>query len=64
MEIILERELEHQQKAIDAVSGVFADINIKTPLQFYENPTVDLTDSKLDANISNIQNSLNVHSTL
>ena len=40
MEIILEKALPHQQRAVDAVSGVFAGVAFMPPQQFYANPKV------------------------
>ena len=40
MEIILQKALPHQQKAVDAVSGVFAGVTFLPPHQFYANPKV------------------------
>lgn len=42
MELILQQELEHQQKAIDAVVGVFKRVYFSAPTQFYANPTFSL----------------------
>lgn len=60
MELILQRGLPHQQKAVDAVSKVFDKVKIETPRNFYENPTITLQDETLKMNISNIQNSIPV----
>ena len=51
MELILQQGLPHQQKAIDAVT-------IIPPVQFYENPQIDLADRKLFANLRALQNSV------
>lgn len=61
MEIILEKELEHQQKAVDAVSRVFDCVIIDEPKQFFQNPTIDLWDQTLSKNIFKIQEYNNVH---
>lgn len=55
MELILQRELPHQQKAVDAISAVFDGVQITAPVQFYENPKIDLTDARLSANIRALQ---------
>lgn len=55
MELILQRELPHQQKAVDAISAVFDGVQIIAPVQFYENPKFDLTDARLSANIRSLQ---------
>ena len=58
MELILQQGLPHQQKAIDAVCGVLDGVTITPPMQFYENPKVDLSDRKLIDNIRNLQNAV------
>lgn len=58
MEIILQQGLPHQQKAIDAVCATFEGVFIKTPVQPYENPKVDLTDGRLTENLRSLQNSV------
>lgn len=44
MELILQQGLPHQQKAIDAVCGALDGVTIIPPVQFYENPKIDLSD--------------------
>ena len=51
MEIILQKALPHQQKAVDAVSGVFAGMTFLPPHQFYANPKVILGSPALPENI-------------
>ena len=58
MEIILQQGLPHQQKAIDAICSTFEGVQITAPVQFYENPQIDLTDDRLLANLSNLQNAV------
>lgn len=55
MELILQKELPHQQKAIDAICSVFDGVHITAPTQFYENPGLCLSDEKLVTNIQEIQ---------
>lgn len=55
MELILQRGLPHQQKAVDAISAVFSGVQIDSPRNFYENPKISLTDEKLKYNIESIQ---------
>ncbi len=55
MELILQQGLPHQQKAVDAICDVFDKVNIDPPAQYYENPGVDLGDSRLIKNIRNVQ---------
>lgn len=58
MELILQQELPHQQKAIDAICSVLQGVNIVPPTQFYENPKIALNDSRLISNIKAIQKGL------
>ena len=55
MELILEKSLEHQQNAVDAVADVFAGVHIDPPAKYYENPALNLADKKLIANIADVQ---------
>lgn len=58
MELILQQELPHQQKAVDAICAALDGVQITAPTQFYENPHIVITDSRLAANIREIQNGL------
>lgn len=58
MELILQRSLPHQQKAVDVVSSVFKGVQIEPPKQYFENPTVDLTSGIIKHNITDIQSDL------
>ena len=58
MELILQQQLPHQQKAIDAIVEVFKDVDITAPTQFYINPTFALKDSHIDNNIRTLQSDL------
>lgn len=60
MELILEQGLPHQQRAIDAVCGAFEDVQITAPVQFYENPHIDLADPRLYSNLRTLQNTVPV----
>ncbi|ENZ3929449.1 type III restriction-modification system endonuclease [Listeria monocytogenes] len=55
MELILQRSLPHQQKAVDALSTVFNSVKIEPPKQYFENPSINLTDEIIKHNITNIQ---------
>lgn len=55
MELILQQGLPHQQKAIDSICGALDGVTIKPPVQFYENPQIDLADRTLAANIQMLQ---------
>lgn len=58
MELILQQQLPHQQKAIDAIVDVFKGAYITAPTQFYENPTFSLKDTHIAENIKTLQSSL------
>ena len=58
MELILQKDLPHQQAAIDAVSHVFEGVHITAPKQYFENPHISLTDSTVEHNIRELQKSL------
>ena len=58
MELILQQNLPHQQKAIDAVCNTFEGVEMTPPVQFYENPVVNLSDTVLTANLHNLQNNI------
>lgn len=55
MELILQRELPHQQKAVDTISAVFDGVQITVPDQFYQNPKIALNSARLSANIHALQ---------
>ena len=44
MELILQKELPHQQKAIDALCGAMDGVALTPPRQFYENPQLGAND--------------------
>lgn len=60
MELILQQNLPHQQKAVDAVSSALDGVRITQPTQFYENPHIDLSDVKICDNIRIIQKNIPV----
>lgn len=55
MELILQQELQHQQKAIDAVVSVFKNAYFSDPMQFYANPKFSLKDPRIINNIKALQ---------
>lgn len=55
MELILQQNLPHQQIAIDAVCDALDGVAINPPVQFYENPQINLADGKLAANLRSLQ---------
>src|SRR5690625_2464339 len=58
LELILQRSLPHQQKAVDAVSTDFNIVQIEPHKQYFENPSIDLNDEIIKHNITNIQSYL------
>ena len=58
MELILQKELPHQQKAIDAICNALSGVQIDAPTQFYENPRIDLTDPMISDNIRRLWSSV------
>ena len=64
MELILQTGLEHQQKPVDAISNVLKDVRIASPTQYFENPTIDLTDFHIAENIKRTQDNLHVHTSM
>ena len=55
MELILQQELPHQQKAVDAICAALDGVQITEPTQFFENPAISLSDPALAANVSRLQ---------
>ena len=58
MELILQQQLPHQQKAVDAIINVFKEATITAPTQFYANPTFSLNDVQIANNIKRLQSTL------
>lgn len=58
MELILEKELEHQQKAVDALRTALKGAKITKPHLPYENPTIDVVDGNIQHNIATLQNKI------
>lgn len=55
MELILQQGLVHQQRAIDAVCDALEGVRIAEPVQYYENPSISLSDPMLYNNLRRIQ---------
>ncbi len=55
MELILERELEHQKKAVDALISALDGISMIKPHISYENPTFDRHEHQLVNNLLEVQ---------
>lgn len=58
MELILERELDHQQKAVDATISTIDGIRMIKPYRNFENPTFDRNDPNLIKNLNEIQKNI------
>lgn len=58
MELILERGLEHQQKAVDALMSVLDGVTMIKPQLAYENPSFDRKESRLIHNLLEVQKSI------
>jgi len=58
MELILQQDLPHQQKALNIICAALDGVQITAPTQFYENPHISLTDPRLVGNIHTIQSGL------
>lgn len=58
MELILERGLDHQQKAVDAIRDVFEGATITQPTIAYQNPTFDYREQRIIENISSLQKNI------
>ena len=56
MELLLQQDLPHQQKAIDAVCNALEDVSLIPPTKFYENPEINLSDSRLKKNLKELKN--------
>jgi type III restriction enzyme len=51
MELILQRDLPHQQKAVNAISNTFNGVHFEQPKIFYENPIIPLSNPLIEENI-------------
>ena len=58
MELILEKDLEHQLEAVNALSAALEGVAISKPNFAYENPSIDCHDLRLQHNISDIQKAI------
>lgn len=58
MELILEKGLEHQQKAVDALRTTLSGIKITKPILPFKNPTFDVNDITLNSNITALQKNI------
>lgn len=60
MDLILEKELEHQQKAVDSLRRVFEHSAITKPTVPYANPTFNSKDIVIENNIKKLQKNVSV----
>jgi len=58
LELILERALDHQQKAVDAIISSLEGITMVTPVCSYENPTFDRKELTLINNLIEVQKNI------
>ncbi|MGE1064498.1 type III restriction enzyme [Megasphaera paucivorans] len=58
MELILERQLEHQQKAVDAITSALDGITMIKPHFAYENPLFDREEQCLIHNLEEVQKNI------
>lgn len=58
MELKLERELEHQQKAVNAVISVLKDVSIIKPELSYQNPSFNKNEICIKNNLEEAQMSI------
>lgn len=58
MELILEKELDHQQKAVDAIISALDGITMIKPHLAYENPTFDRKELRLIHNLNEVQKNI------
>jgi len=55
MELLLQKDLPHQQKAVDAVCDALKGTTIYSPAFYYQTPLIDIHDQLIKDNIKNIQ---------
>ena len=58
MDLLLQKDLPHQQYAVDAVSKVFENVAVGVPSFYYMNPLVNIKDSNIESNITELQKSV------
>lgn len=56
MDLLLQKDLEHQEYAVDAVCKVFENVAIGVPSFYYMNPFINIKDSNIESNINELQN--------
>ena len=58
MDLLLQKDLPHQQYAVDAVSKIFENVAVGVPAFYYMNPLVNIKDSNIESNITELQKSV------
>lgn len=58
MDLLLQKDLPHQQYAVDAVSKIFENVAVGVPSFYYMNPLVNIKDSNIEPNITELQKSV------
>ena len=58
MDLLLQKDLPHQQYAVDAVSKLFENVFVDVPTLYYMNPLVNIKDSNIESNIIELQKSV------
>jgi len=59
LELVLQNDLPHQQKAVDVICDALNGANISAPAFYYLNPSINIYDPNIAVNIKTIQ--MNVH---
>lgn len=55
MELILQKNLPHQQRGVNVISQVFEGVEIENDRKYYANPIINLSDDQIVKNIEQIQ---------
>ncbi|MDR2104711.1 MAG: type III restriction-modification system endonuclease [Deferribacteraceae bacterium] len=55
MELILQQDLPHQQRAVEAAASVLDGVEVAPSSVYYENPIINLSDPLIAENISRLQ---------
>ena len=58
MDLLLQKDLPHQKYAVNAVSKVFENVAVGVPSFYYMNPLVNIKDSNIKSNITELQKSV------
>jgi len=55
MDLLLQKDLEHQEYAVSAVCNIFENVAIGVPSFYHMNPLISIKDSNIKANITELQ---------